>query len=232
MRLRKERKDITYVRLVDSFSSPGCPICVILEKVERDAIFSLLYERVNDPGTRKEFIKSLGFCPHHAWLLAEIAKSEAVLGGLGPAVLYEHALRKYLEEGMKAPEGSCYLCSWVENFEEIYLEAFVRHSKSLDLLDRYERSKAILCDKHLKEICRRLDEKRRERLLEIQRKKIEKVISDLRSYIDKHDYQCKEPITREEANSWKLAIEILKGRRVEPVLKSYFSGVKGKRQRS
>ncbi len=229
---KRSKKDITYVRLVDVLSSPGCPICAILEKVERDAIFSLLYERVNDPGSRKAFIRSLGFCPYHAWLLADIARSEAVLGGLGPAVLYEHALRKYLEEEMEGPEGECYLCSWVEEFEKIYVEAFVRPSKSLDLLDRYENSEAILCDRHFKEIYERLGSKERERLKEIQRRKIEKVLEKVRSYIDKHDYRNEEPITREEANSWKIAIEILKGKRVEPILRAYFLGVKKKRRGS
>jgi hypothetical protein len=54
-------RDIFYHELVDAIKKSGCPICNILMDHERRILWTILYERVNDPETRIKFRKSKGF---------------------------------------------------------------------------------------------------------------------------------------------------------------------------
>ena len=61
----------------------------------------------------------------------------------------------------------------------------------------------------------RLKEPLTRRLVEIQRHKLERLLSLLRSYIKKHRYDVKERIGAEEAEAWMLAVEALKGKNLK-----------------
>ena len=116
------------ISVEDGLSRPGCPICRLVREVEERTIKDILYEGVNDLDLRSEFRKSLGLCPYHAWLFAEVATKPEVLDGLGATVIYEDMLSQYVEalsRGETASEGECFLCRFAREFEEIYISNFV-----------------------------------------------------------------------------------------------------------
>jgi len=168
---------------------------------------------------RKLIVEGWGLCQYHSWLMARLAVEDPSLGGgLGPAIIMEDLLHRF-REAMKSgtlPKtgGGCYVCKQVRDFEKMYVESMARRIESTDLLDKYEASKSsILCSKHFAEVRNLLREDLCEKLTSIQMRKLEALERTIRSYIDKHDYRCREPITREEAESWLLAIEALVGNR-------------------
>jgi hypothetical protein len=55
-----------FFNLFDALAEKGCAPCRLLAKAEHDTLDALLYENVNDPGTREAMSVSLGFCAAHA----------------------------------------------------------------------------------------------------------------------------------------------------------------------
>ena len=210
-------KDLIYVSLVSALSEGGCPICRLLAHVEVDTLRSLLYEHVNDPHVREIFVKGWGLCRYHSWLLARLAIEDPSLGGaLGPAILLEDLLTRFIEAfdrgSLVEPGSGCYVCKQLREFENMYVESIAKRFRTTDLLDRYGASRnSILCVKHFNAVVQRCDQQVREKLIALQREKLSRLRNLVRSLIDKHDYRCREPITREEAESWILAIESLVG---------------------
>lgn len=64
--------DVFSFDLADGFASGGCPICHAIALDERRWLDSFWREGRRDPGTRRRFYASGGFCPNHAWLLHEL----------------------------------------------------------------------------------------------------------------------------------------------------------------
>jgi hypothetical protein len=87
--------DLMIVDLKNAFRAPGCPICRLRRETEDRFFYYLVYENVNDVGTRLHLRRSLGLCPEHAWRLQ--ATEEALWGdGLGNGIIYEDLIRKVL----------------------------------------------------------------------------------------------------------------------------------------
>lgn len=85
-------KFITYFQLLDAFKEPGCPVCTRLEEGALRTLDGLMYEQVNDPGTRDRLVESHGFCNWHAWMLPSVHNSAS-----GVAIIYRHLLQETLE---------------------------------------------------------------------------------------------------------------------------------------
>ncbi len=77
----------TYYELRDALGEEGCPICRLALKAVHDWLDSVAYEMVNDPGVRDRLRASRGFCNTHAyeWL--------SVRNLLGTAIIYEDVLK-------------------------------------------------------------------------------------------------------------------------------------------
>lgn len=211
----EESKDLIYVSLVQAIQRGGCPICRLVSEAEEQSIRSLLYEHVNDPHMRKKIVESMGFCPYHFWMLVDLALEDPSLGGgLGPAIILEDLITRYLEVST-SPSAECFLCKQRREFEEIYIKSFAEKLGCTDILQRYRSAKnSILCRKHFNAIANLVpsDEVRRE-FIEIQRSKLIDLRDLIRRYIDKHDYRCREHITREEGEAWIRAVEFFAGYR-------------------
>jgi hypothetical protein len=211
---RTSEKDVIYLALVDSISKGGCPICRTLEKSENNLIWIILYEHVNDPYVREKINKGNGLCGYHYKKVIDMAKQDPLIGGLGPAIIVEDLLSRFVESiNTDTPLSTkCYICSELEKTEDSYIASFVSKLDTTDLLSRYESNpESILCYKHFMEIYSRLPEATAQKLKEIQLKKLSSLLGELRSYIEKHDYRYIGTITENEAKSWTKAIEALVG---------------------
>lgn len=88
---------LTVSRLIEVLRDEGCPICRLERRVAAQSIDSFLWEKVNDPGTRKPIIDAYGFCPDHTRLLVamELSNSGALIG---VNLIYEHLGRLTAKE--------------------------------------------------------------------------------------------------------------------------------------
>lgn len=96
--------NLTLINLKLAFGLPGCPLCRLSQQAERRYLFHLLYENVNDGGTRWHLVRGWGLCPEHAWALQAI-EQEHWHDGLGVSIIYEdlagrllRILRSYLDK--------------------------------------------------------------------------------------------------------------------------------------
>ncbi len=212
-KIKKEKHAICF-EIQDAMKRTGCPICSILRDLEDDTIKYLLYSQINDPAVRSKLRRSLGLCPYHAWLLADIVRGNPEIDLLGPSIIYEDMLRTYLEHGGRG-DGECFLCAKTREFERIYVEEMASCIEiDPSLLDEYSKSKSILCRRHYEMLLSNLDGVLRAKLEDIQRKKLEEILHNLSEYIRKQDYRVKEPPTYAEACAWLDAIIFLKGERI------------------
>jgi hypothetical protein len=96
--------DMITLDLKLAFREPGCPICRLRQKAEERYLYNLLYENVNDGTARLFWVRGLGFCPHHTWMLQAI-EQQYWNNGMGVGILYEdltgrvlNALSSYLAQ--------------------------------------------------------------------------------------------------------------------------------------
>jgi len=80
-----------------AFQKPGCPICRLRYHAEQKYLFGFLWESVTDGGIRSRWLRSVGLCHDHAWLLQEIESSQWH-DGMGTATVYESFLRLAYKE--------------------------------------------------------------------------------------------------------------------------------------
>ncbi len=214
-------RDVFYIELIDALGRRGCPLCNVLESAERDYLWTILYERVNDPGVRRDFRRSGGLCNHHAWLLYRLSRSDPLIGDPGPAIIYRDVLESVVEDGDGG--GECFICGRLAEKEEAFTEEFARKIVETDLLEAYRGSaESILCRRHYRAIYGKLlsmDRERAEELAYIQGEKLENLLKAMERFIDSFDYRSKHKPTGFEADSTLLAITYLKGRPVTEAIR-------------
>src|SRR3972149_3490349 len=85
--MAKTLTSFSYFDVIDACARPGCPFCRLSEETVNRYLGAILYENVNDPGTRDQLRSSLGYCNEHAWRLTATSGS-----ALGVAIIYEDLL--------------------------------------------------------------------------------------------------------------------------------------------
>ena len=213
MKGRRRCSGLTLVKVREGLGLGGCPVCRMLRRTEEKIIENILYEGVNDPEIRGEIRKTLGLCPYHAWMFVQVASKPGVLDGLGATIIYEDMLSTYLEDMEKKSQGTCLLCRFASEFENIFTSDYAAcFDADEKILSEYAASDTILCDRHFKAILAKMrNPEAREKLRSIQKEKIEEILRRMREFIRKNDYRVKEEILPEEATAWMRAVEILKG---------------------
>jgi len=89
---RKYEKHRAYYEMRDELrKAKHCAFCSLESKAMHQFFDGLLYEKVTDPGIRSSLVKSAGFCPRHAYMLAGFGDA------LGTAILYEDQLKLRME---------------------------------------------------------------------------------------------------------------------------------------
>jgi len=206
--------DLIGLKLKKAFEKEGCPICRLLEEFEDSQIETVLYEHVNDPEVRKLFSESLGLCTRHAWKILQKSQSNPLLGPLGVAVIYEHVLSLYinsLKSGEDIGEGRCFLCNLLQEKETDIIEDVARRINQL--IDTYLHSSSLLCRRHYRMLFKKLGEKDKKRLEEVQLEKLKTLRMGLNEFVESFDYHTDTP---DFNKFWtvKRTIEALKGREV------------------
>jgi hypothetical protein len=227
-------KFIGYFRLVDACERTGCPVCRCLEEDSRRALHTLLDEHVTDAETRRRLRAAWGFCNWHAATLVDGAGAAT-----GAAILFADLLRvchqrvahlrgdtrgdswwsrfrtgrrsRFVIDYRSRPR--CPVCAALGIAEKSYLDAVVDFADDPQFASAYERSTG-LCVPHLMAMVERRGAATGvETIVRATLLKWQRLREDLEHFVEKHEYRNTEPITEPEAASWRLANEILTGRR-------------------
>ena len=235
-RRMEKSKYISYFDLRDALAQPGCPVCSLAERNSFRFLDALLYERVNDVGTREGLRKSLGFCNWHAWKCLEVPNAPLGLGiihqdllgqilerlgGIQRSLPLRIPFLRRLRNRRKAknalspirPGHSCPACRSIRFFEEMYLEILLDYFSEEDFEREFSRSAGI-CFPHLT-IAIEKDPGHRNLgpLVQRQMKKWESLKAELEEFIRKHDYKYAHEPRGAESDSWKRALEMIAGKR-------------------
>jgi len=211
----RPEKHSPYFNLLDAFKEKHCPLCYLARKAVTRSLDSLLYEHVNDPGTRMTLRKSYGFCEKHYWQVVQFND------GFGTAILAKDLLDTIKNEWRENPKSlkkkfrlkqECLACETWSQTEKNYLELFLENLDDTSFLFDYERSFG-LCLAHFRKLLTKIeDETKRTKLLEIEIRKMESLIKELEEFTRKHDYRFSHEGFGEERDAWLRAVEFLKGR--------------------
>jgi hypothetical protein len=232
----KKSMYISYFDLRDALAQPGCPVCFLVERNSFRFLDALLYERVNDVGTREGLRKSLGFCNWHGWKSLEVPNAP-----LGLGIIYNDLLGEVLErlDGIRRsvplripfirrlwgkgkaknaipglrPGHSCPACQSVRFSEEMYLGILLDYITEEDFGNQFSRSSGI-CFPHLTIAIEMYPGHRNLRFfIQRQMEKWESLKAELGEFIRKHDYKYADEARGAESDSWKRALEMLAGKR-------------------
>ena len=232
---------MTY-KLLEACREPGCPVCrVEQESVER-YLDNQFYESVNSPRWRERLRASLGFCHEHAWLAVEKRLGDAlgftiIYNDIVNSVLKQleqessgHSqrparsfLRQLSEEARRridkilrsiSPRKRCPACEHrdetVRTTLSVLLEALTKTEEMTDAL----RASDGLCLPHLRLALENIrDAAAFEKLLTMQREKLEGLKGELAEFIRKSDYQLIDKGFGLEGDAWLRAVDLIAGRR-------------------
>lgn len=235
-RRMEKSKYISYFDLRDALAQPGCPVCSLAERNSFRFLDALLYERVNDVGTREGLRKSLGFCNWHAWKCLEVPNAP-----LGLGIIHNDLLEQILERldriqhsfplpipfirklwgKRKAkdavprlrPSHSCPACQSVRFFEEMYLGILLDFMGEEDFERGFPRSSGICFPHLIIAIEKHPGHRNLGLLIQRQMKKWESLKAEVEEFIRKHDYKYIHEPRGAESDSWKRALEMLVGKR-------------------
>ncbi len=207
MSARRGPAGVVLQEILDALAR-GCPICHLVTRRTARWIDTLLYERVNDLGTREQLRRSLGFCNRHAWLVRSAGDV------LGQTIIYEDLMkmvRILLEAGRQPVSGKdCALCAEEAEAERQGVEEFVAHFRDEALQVRYQESPG-LCLPHFALVLEQTsDAVLRADLLRAEQGKVAELVQDLGELKQRQDWRSNQEPGRER-DAWDRAIAKLCG---------------------
>lgn len=197
--------DKTYYDLLELFSESGCPICSYKKTFEEQSLDGLFYEFVTDPEVRQKLRNQGGFCRDHLRRVFDTRPSI-----LGMSIVYEDLLNTYLKNENHPVFNNCPLCHiWSDKIP--HLENILK--KRWKDFKNVWGEHTFFCAIHQNEI--KLTPTISSELQELILKSLKNIDENLKSFIQKFDYQAKkDTITIEESNSWQEVLEFFSGQRL------------------
>ena len=221
----------TVFNLLEACREPGCPLCRLeVRSVER-YLDNQFYENVNSPKWRDGLRASLGFCHEHAWLGVNKRLGDA----LGYSIIYRdilNALLKQLNDDASRrrvslreridkmldifmPRKRCPVCEKRDEARHILIDVLVEEIKTPEMIEALRASDG-LCLPHLRVTLEHIrDVPDCEKIVNIQREKLESLSAELSEFIRKNDYQSAHEGFGKEGDAWLRAIQMVVGRRKE-----------------
>jgi len=218
--------------LEESLRPGECLVCSNLDRSERHSIHSFLWEGMMSPHARTAFLTGRGFCARHFWIAKRIEDECWPAGGIGVAILCENLIdqaienlptqeslsqpdinglfRRKRETRLCSPGSECIFCREGGEREESLLDAlqFLKHRPAW--AQNLERSP--LCVHHsLLALRIWKDPADRQQLRSTLADHLQELQAELREFIRKHDWNCRdEPFGRERDSVFR-AIQVLTG---------------------
>lgn len=202
---------------------PGCPICRLVRESEERWIWTLLYEFTGDPEIHALLARSLGLCAPHADLMRKVVEGRRLMTPSGVARLYEtvvKALEGELRQGRlrgNAKKPECPLCTYAKNTAERQAYFLAQLLSTREWRKEYEASDG-LCWPHVRQVLAQAPREVQEWLTQDFAGRLERLRRNLSELQRKQRYDVPEPVTPEEADSWREALWRLGGMAFEGLL--------------
>lgn len=221
-----ELRDRTgYHDLMADLRKPGCPACHGANRSAWRYIDGLLWESVNDPGTRARLRASLGFCREHSLMAISVASAQSA--SLGMAILYEDLLR-YAERALArearerskrgrgrraTPRPRCPVCESAEGHAGNYMAILAVAEPDSAPARGIARHGHGLCLPHaMQGVAVARTPVERDRLVDVYQRGAEELRGELAEYTRKTDYRFHhEGMSEAEASAWRRAVLRLVG---------------------
>ncbi|HSR31078.1 MAG TPA: DUF6062 family protein [Anaerolineae bacterium] len=239
---RKENLDAVphYHEIRDALAQPGCPFCR-LQAVSADRfIDAVLWEQVNDPGTRAELNQARGYCQQHAWLLVRPGAAlgvailtrdviKTLLDALDSTPVEKasrsvfHSLRRGIDDGRVSrataeltanlhPQTACPLCLHVQDLELAYSHTLLAHLDGPGSLAEAYHASDGLCLPHFRQTLARVPSSAEADLLvAAQRSVWQRLENELVEFIRKNDHRFRDETFGPERDAWRRALESISG---------------------
>ena len=215
------------IELREAMADPGCPLCRLAARAERNFVDSLNYERVLDLKTRDALKASRGLCARHT------RQWQALQGSaLSMAIVYRVSILDLLRDtetlpqaklwrrGKDAaqlaqalePDGPCLVCEigagTVQRFADLLLKDLPDPAVQTLLRDC-----GGLCVPHLRLALTRPGAGKQYRLLiDVHRAAWQTLMGELDEFIRKNDYRFRhEKLGETEADAWLRALDTMVG---------------------
>ena len=198
MHNKAHEKHLAFYKMLDELCKVRCCAFCSLERKALSQFFDgLLYEKVTDPGIRGSLVKSGGFCPRHAYMLAGIGDA------LGTAILYQDQVKLRLEalEKMKVPVASrralrkadrrgdreCPACRFEQRKQRAHAQTLLQGLSDQEMAEAFTASSG-LCDLHFALVMNEEQHSEEKRILiDVQREKLKALLVQLKEFLDKQD---------------------------------------------
>jgi hypothetical protein len=236
--------NFTAHKLLEACREQGCPVCRLEQQDVERYISRKFYESVNSPAWRDSLRASLGFCHEHAWLAVNQRLGDAlgfsiiyrdlinsVLNQLndsnssarpsrrGASLLRQipEQARNMIEKMLYAltPHKRCPVCEHRDEMTRTVLSMLVKELPGSEMTEALQASEG-LCLPHLRLTLEHVkDLSACEKLLSIQREKLESLSAELAEFIRKNDYQASKEGFGREGDAWLRAIRMIAGSKRE-----------------
>lgn len=204
-----------------AFQKPSCPVCSLVQRAGARYIESVFSESMLDPNVRQKLVNSRGFCYEHTWLSIHLKLSDA----LGQAILFKDLVSNIQQiiQKHKNQNGNqlidklqnsteCPACKIENETEERVLDSFKHGLRDRGFIEEYRRSDG-LCFPHLLILLPKLDDKKKQIVLDYQKHRLNDLEMELSEFIRKSDYRFHDEIIGKEGDSYKRAADLVHGKR-------------------
>jgi len=222
----EETKD-TRIRIIEAFSSDGCPLCAMLRRDELDSLYQWVGQSNNNAKNSariKQLLDAGGFCNYHFWRFGEMSThygSDNVGAQLIEKLLETLRTDKqeYFVDAIKhrgkisdAWFAECPLCFELREKEGGYIEELLVILKNQEGRLVYENSCGLCILHYVKAVNYIDDNSLMSFLYETQIHQLERIKTDAESFISKRYPPKRWNQTEDEKISWFRAIEKIVGR--------------------
>ena len=225
--------DPIYHSLVESLKKPGCAVCRVTKHKVHSYLDALLYENVNDSGTRVMLRGAHGFCHKHAWEAATLRDA------FGLAILYRDVITVIAKDLTRAQDRlpgatsgllrrepaspgqasarrltarrPCPACTVEADVADTSLTMLVQRLDDIEMGQAFATSHG-LCLPHLRRaLALAQNAQVVEALLAKQARVLDGLAGELSEFIRKHDYRFSKEGFGTEGDAYMRAIAILVG---------------------
>lgn len=196
--------------LVQSLKRGTCCICHCVNSDLRRYFDTLIYENINDSGTRATILRSRGFCREHTRDLQRMGDA------LGQSILYSDLIGQligHLSQRESNSSDKCPACTKTDELTKWYITGLVDGLRNESFMDAYTHSGALLCLPHFSSVIKSCTSYRTAKtIVDLQRESMCELKNELDEFIRKSDYRFSgEPFGRER-DAWIRAAHFLVGR--------------------
>ncbi len=195
-----------------------CPLCRVAYKVDGEWTWAFFDHYSGSEETMSRVERARGLCAEHAQRLRRL-EVEGLRSNLGISGIYldvfhalSHELAELTPEGELPPAAECPACAYRDDELEKNARYLVEELESSERSRRRFAASDGLCFPHFELAWRAAGEpRRRELLLEVQRRAVNAVVRDLTENIRKQGHEHRGDPGEREATSWERAIHITTG---------------------